>query len=143
MAINSLQTGIAPLVASPQRKYWYMPLGRLVPHPRQKSTVAVTDILIRHMHRNSKQRLHVQLTQNINRASALSAMIIGACAVILVSSHLSCGPQRSKNFTFTTFYLHKSSIGMLPDPSSLLRRGWYPRLPLMPFRWLICSCTYL
>ena len=30
--------------------------------------------------------------------------------------------------TFTTFHLHKSSIGMLPDPSSLLRRGWYPRL---------------
>ena len=30
---------------------------------------------------------------NINRA-----MIIGACMVILVSSHLSCSPQRSKNY---------------------------------------------
>ena len=35
---------------------------------------------------------------NINHASTLSAIIIGACAVILVSSHMSCGPQRSKNY---------------------------------------------
>ena len=76
MTINSLQTGITPLAASPQRKYWYMPLGRLVPHPRQKSTVAATDILIRHVHRNSKQHLHVQLTQNINRANISESTFI-------------------------------------------------------------------
>ena len=37
---------------------------------------------------------------NNNHASTLSAMIIGACAVILVSSHMSCSPQRSK------YYIH-------------------------------------
>ena len=35
-------------------------------------------------------------------------MIIGACAMILVRSHLSCGPQRSKN------YIHNIPLALYP-----------------------------
>ena len=41
--------------------------------------------------------------------------------------------------TFTTFHWHKGSIAMLPDPSSLLQKGWYPRLEIM----FVCVCMRL